>query len=110
MFFDQKLIAQDVFPARIGFVQKHPDVHKIVLSIKLRSPPPPGKSVNLVDFLLICTVFPHFGPFLEGGGGKPNFADKNFMDTQPDFSDLCPGEICESLWLPAKICVGGLSR
>ena len=29
---------------------------------------------------MICTVFPHFGPF--SGGGKPNFADKNFMDTQ----------------------------
>ena len=43
-----------------GFVQKRPvcgpDVHKIVLSIKSRSPP-----------LLICTVFPHFGPFSGGG-------------------------------------------
>ena len=54
-----------------------------VLSIKSRSPPPPGKSVNFEDFILICTVFPHFGPFFWGGGGvKPNFADKNFMDTQ----------------------------
>ena len=58
--------------------QKLPDVHKIVLSIKLRSPP--GKSVNFEDSLLICTVFPHFGPFF--GGWKPNFADKNYMETQ----------------------------
>ena len=58
------------------------DVHKIALSIKLRSPPPPGKSVSLQDFLLICTVFPSFGPFSGGGGVKPNFADKDFMDTQ----------------------------
>ena len=50
-----------------GGVQKHPDVHKIVLSIKLRLPLP-GKSVNLEDFLPICTVFPHFGPFWGGGG------------------------------------------
>ena len=48
--------------------QKRPDVHKIVLSIKLRSPPP-GKTVNFEDFLLICTVFTHFGPFSGGGGG-----------------------------------------
>ena len=53
-------------------------------------PPPPRKSVNFEDFLLICTVSPHFWPFVGGGGGyawrggggvKPNFADKNFMDT-----------------------------
>ena len=50
-------------------------------SIKSRSPPP-GKSVNFEDFLLICTVFPHLGPFRGGGGVKPNFADKKFMDTQ----------------------------
>ena len=49
--------------------QKRPDVHKIVLFIKLRPPPPTGKSVNFEDFLLICTVFPHFGPFSAGGGG-----------------------------------------
>ena len=60
--------------------QKRPDVHKIVLSIKSRFPPP-GKSVNFEDFILICTVFPYFGRF-SGRGGKPNFADKNFMDTQ----------------------------
>ena len=61
--------------------QKRPDVHKIFLSIKLHPLPPPRKSVNFEDFILICTLFPHFGPF-SGGGGKPNFADKNFMDTQ----------------------------
>ena len=63
-------------------IQKRPDVHKIVLSIKSHSPP--GKSVNFEDSPLICTVFPHFGHFWGGGGGgvKPNFADKNFMDTQ----------------------------
>ena len=68
-----------------NFSQKRPDVCKIVLSIKLRfppTPPPAGKSVNFEDFLLICTVFPHFGPFW--GGVKPNFADKNFMDTQSE--------------------------
>ena len=64
-----------------------PNLHKIVLSIKLRfPPPPPRKSVNFEEFLLICTVFPHFGLLFGGGGGgygaKPNFADKNFMDTQ----------------------------
>ena len=48
--------------------QKCPDVHKIVLSIKSRSlpPPPPEKSVNFEDFVLICTVFPHFGTFSGG--------------------------------------------
>ena len=51
-------------------------VHKIAFL------PPPGKSVNSGGFILICTVFPHFGPFSGGGGVKPNFADKNFMDTQ----------------------------
>ena len=65
------------------YSQKRPDVHKIVLSIKLRFPPP-GKSVNFEDFLLICAFFPHFGPSFFWGGGvvKPNFADKNFMNTQ----------------------------
>ena len=61
--------------------QKRPDVHKTVLSVKLRSPRP--KSVNFEDFLLICTVFSAFWALLGGWGGvKPNFADKNFMDTQ----------------------------
>ena len=41
--------------------------------------PPPGKSVDFEDFLLICTVFPYLGPF-GGGGVKPNFVHKNFMD------------------------------
>ena len=51
-------------------LQKRPDIHKIVLSRKLRFPPPlPRKSVNFEDFLLICTVFPHFGLFSGRGGG-----------------------------------------
>ena len=35
--------------------------------------PPPKESVNFEDFLMICAVFPHFGPF---SGGGLNFADK----------------------------------
>ena len=62
---------------------KRPDVHKIVLSIKSRSPPP-GKSVNFEDFLLIYTVFPHFGPF--GGGGLTKFCGQEFHG-HPDFSN-----------------------
>ena len=49
---------------------------------RIPPPPPPRKSVNFEDFLLICTVSPHFGRFSGWGGGKPNFADKNFVDTQ----------------------------
>ena len=66
--------------------QKRPGVHKIVLSIKSRSTPPPGKSVNFEDFILICTVFPHFGPF-SGGGGKTKFCGQEFYG-HPDFSEL----------------------
>ena len=57
---------------RQRITQKRPDVHKIVLSIKLRPPPPPprGKSVNFEDSMLICAVFPHFGLCFGGGGGK----------------------------------------
>ena len=67
---------------RAGLFQKRPDVQKIVLSIKSRPPPPPRKSVSFEGFALICTVFPHFGPFPGGVGKQPNFADKNFVDTQ----------------------------
>ena len=67
-----------------NMMQKRPDVHKIVLSTKSRSPPP-GKSVKFEDLLLICTVFPHFGGF--SGGVEPNFADKNFTDTQTFLND-----------------------
>ena len=73
--------------------QKRPDVHKIVLSIKSRSPPPPGKSVNFEDFILICTVFPHFGPFLGGGGVKTKFCGQEFYG-HPDFS--------EPLWMARR--------
>ena len=66
-------------------LQKRPDVHKIVLPIKLR--PPPGKSVNFEDFLLICTVFPHFGPF--SGGGQTKFRGQEFHG-HPDFSEFWP--------------------
>ena len=62
--------------------RKRPDVHKIVLSIK--SPPPPRKSVNFEDFILIRAVFLILGPF--GGGGKPNFCGQEFYG-HPDFSD-----------------------
>ena len=40
-------------PIRSDSNQKRPDVHKIVLSIKLRFPPPPRKSVNSENFLRI---------------------------------------------------------
>ena len=48
--------------------QKRPDVHKIVLPIKLRFPHP-GKSVSFEDFLTICMVFPQIGTFSGWGGG-----------------------------------------
>ena len=56
--------------------------------IKLRSLPPPGRSVNFEDFPLIRTVFPHFGPFSGGGGVKPNFCGQDFFG-HPDFSEEC---------------------
>ena len=68
--------------------QKRPDVHKIVLSIKSRFPPPPSaeKSVNFEHSILICTVFPHFGPFSGGVGVKTKFCGQEFYG-HPDFSD-----------------------
>ena len=65
--------------------QKRGDVHKIALYITLRFPPPPGKSVDFEDFLLICTVFPHFRLF-SGGGGGAKFCGQEFYG-QPDFFD-----------------------
>ena len=47
---------------RYGQNQKRPDVHKIVLSIRLRFPPPPPKSVSFEDFLLILQLFLVCGP------------------------------------------------
>ena len=76
-----KITPKQICKMGCEFISERPDVHKIVLSIRLRSPPP-GKSVKFEHVLLICTVFPHFGPFSQGGGVKPNFADKNFMHTQ----------------------------
>ena len=52
---------------------------------KLAFPPPPGKSVSFEDFLLICTGFPHCGPF-SGGGDKTKFCGQEF-DGHPDFSE-----------------------
>ena len=63
--------------------QKRPDVHKIVFSIKSRfpQPPPPRRSVNLEDWFE--QRFLILGPFQgRGVGVKPNFADRNFIDTQ----------------------------
>ena len=60
--------------------QKRPDVHKIVLSIKLRFPPPPKKVSILRIFYSFVQFFLILGLF--GGEVKPTFADKNFMDTQ----------------------------
>ena len=53
--------------ARRGIFQKRPDVHKIVLSIKL-SPPPPEK-VSILRIFYICTVFSSFWALFGGGGG-----------------------------------------
>ena len=79
--------------------QKRPDVHKIVLSIKIAfPPPPPPEKVSIFeDFLLICTVFPRFGPFSKGKGVKPNFAHKNFMDTQTFLNFVLAAEV----WISA---------
>ena len=67
--------------------QKRPDVNEIVLSMKSRYPPPPPREkYQFEDFILICTVFLHSGPFW--GGIKPNFADKNFMDTQTSLTSF----------------------
>ena len=74
----------------IAKFQKRPDVHKIVLSIK--SPPPQKKSVNFEDFILICTVFPRFGPF-SGGVGGTKFWDKNFSE-----KSSCPYNSCPQFW------------
>ena len=52
--------------------------------MKLRFPA--RESVKFEDFLLICTVFPHVGPFR--GEVKPNLADKNFMDTQTSWESF----------------------
>ena len=60
--------------------QKRPDVHNIALAIKLRSPPPP-KKCQFWGFSTDEQCFLILGPSREGGG-KPNSADKNFMDTQ----------------------------
>ena len=69
------------------------DVHKFVLSIKLRSPPP-GEKCHFEDFLLICTVFPHFGPFSGGAvfhhGGVPKNCPLTLMGRFPSLMGRVP--------------------
>ena len=50
--------------------QKRPDVHKLVLSVKLRPPPQEKVSILRIFYWFVA------------GGVKPNFADKDFVDTQ----------------------------
>ena len=46
-------------------------------------PPPPRKKCQFSGFSTdLYRFFLILGPFRGGGGLKPNFADKNFMDTQ----------------------------
>ena len=49
--------------------------------------PPPPKSVNFEDFILICTVFPHFGTFFGGGGVGENQILRTRFYGHPDFSE-----------------------
>ena len=65
------------------FTQKRPDVHKIVLSIKLRSPPPPPEKVSslrifyrFVQFSLIL------GPFEGGEGQKSSISQRRRDDNK----------------------------
>ena len=61
------------------------------LSIKLRPPPPPGKSVNFEGFLLILYSLPHFGPSSRGGGLTKKFCGQKFCE-HPDLP-LCYGHL-----------------
>ena len=63
--------------------QKRPDVHKKSLSIESRFPPS-RKKCQFEDFILICTVFLHFGPF--SGGGETRFCGQEFYG-HPDLSE-----------------------
>ena len=54
--------------------QKRPDVHKIVLSIKSRFPPP-RKKCQFWGFYADLYSFSSFWALFGGGGVKPNFAD-----------------------------------
>ena len=56
--------------SRKSTFQKHPDVHKIVLSIKSRSPPPPGrKKCRFWGFFTDLYSFSSFWALFGGGGG-----------------------------------------
>ena len=63
--------------------QKYPDVHKIVLSIKLRPHPP--KKRQFWGFSTDLHSFPYFGPFSVGGGGT-KFCGQEFYG-HPEFSE-----------------------
>ena len=71
-------------------IHKCADVHKS-LSIKLCFPTPtPLKSVNFEDFLLICTVLPHFGRFSRGGTkfcGQELYGHPDSSETSPEVGD-----------------------
>ena len=86
-FFGEKAKTNTCLDSGRKTSQKRPDVHKFVLSIKLR--PPPGK----LSILRILCWFVQFSSFWAlfggGGGGKPNFVDKNFMDTQTFLNKVC---------------------
>ena len=66
--------------------QKRPDVHKIVLSLKLRSPP--RKKCQFRGLSTDLYSFPTFWGLFGGGVNQLLFfADKNFVDTQTFLTD-----------------------
>ena len=66
-------------------IQKRPDLHKIVLSIKSRFPPPPPAARENVSILrILYKFFLILGPFR--GGGKTKFCREEFHG-HPDFSE-----------------------
>ena len=77
--------------------QKRPDVHKIVLSIRLRFPSLVREKVS------ILRIFYRFVQFFlilgaSGGGGgclQPNFADKNLMDRKTFHVPRCNSAFCD---------------
>ena len=75
--------------------QKRPDVHKIVLSITMRSPPPPEKSVNLRIFYWFVQFFPIWG------GGETKLCGQEF-NGRPDFSVFSQQPRCKILGPSAK--------
>ena len=77
---------EQCFPRRHSPKAERPDVHKIVLSIKLRPPPPPEKVSVLSIFYWFVQGFPHFGPF-SGRGRKTKFCGQEFYG-HPDLTTL----------------------